>query len=128
RLMAGADKGDDVVLDLSARKPLGALGAQEQCEEVLRSIRLATGKLLLPQFHRARDDVAKESERVPPKYARDSRKPVRRAEKIERIDPAHRLEQAVHLMRETAGVARDLAGKKRFGEDVEGEHRHVARD
>ncbi len=60
--------------------------------------------------------------------AREARQPFRRAQEVERIDAAHGLEQPVDLAGEAAGLAGDLAGEQRLGEDVVGEVGHVDGD
>lgn len=120
--------GDDVVLDLSARQPTWAFGAQQERQEVLRNAVGVAGHPFFAHRDRVGHEAAEECHGLAPPQPRQARQPVGRPEQVERVDPTHRLEQMVDLLREAAGFSGDLSGKQRFGQDLVGEHRHVAGD
>ena len=108
-LVAGADEGDDVVLDLATRKPVRALGAQQQRQEILRHVARCPFHALAPHLHRVGHDLAEIGHGVAATDPREARQPVGRAQQIERVDAPHGLEQPVYLLLERAGFTRDLA-------------------
>ena len=108
-LVAGADEGDDVVLDLAARQPVRSFGAQQQGEEILRHV-FAALHATLAQVHRVGNDLAEIAHGLAAAQTREARQPFRRAQEVERIDAAHGLQEMIDLLGEAAGLAGDLAG------------------
>ena len=113
----------------AARQPVRPFGAQQQRQEILRrAVGIVRRCAALRMAIVSATMLAEEGHGLAAAQSRDARQPVGRAQQVERIDAAHRLEQPVDLALELAGLAGDLAGKQRLGEDLVGERGHVARD
>ena len=125
RLVAGEDEGDDVVLDLLGRQSPRTFCAQEQRQEVLRHAIRITRHAFPSHLHRVGHDLAEIGQGLPAPDPREAWQPVRRTNKVERVDAPHRLEKPRCLSFEPDRVSGDLTRKQRFGEDVVGQVRHV---
>lgn len=100
--MAGADEGEDVVLDLLVRQAVRTRLLEKQRQEVPRdSIRLGLHPRQ-PLLHGVSDDAAELVQDLLAADAGQPRYPAGRLQEVERIDAPHAMEQGVDVVSKIA--------------------------